>query len=80
MIFVDCYRKNVFIKDNLVGYIDGEGFIYISGKKFAELTEAGDIYVNDELVGYIEDGGDIYLRDKLVGHVTPSNDLKFDRL
>lgn len=78
MIFVDCYRRNVYIDDNLVGYIDGDGFIYISGKRFAELTEDGDIYIGDDLVGYIDDGGDIYLREKLVGNVTPSNDLKFN--
>lgn len=78
MIFIDCYRKNVYIDDNLVGYVNDEGIIYISNKKMMELTEDGDLYMNSECVGYIDDGGDIYIREKLVGNVTPNNDLKFN--
>ena len=45
MIFVNCFSKNVYIGDELVGYVNKNGVIYISGKRFAELSEDGEIYL-----------------------------------
>ena len=81
MLIVPCYGHNIFIDDNLVGYIDGledgNGMLYISGHRFARISSEGIITINGEKVGYVEDGGDIYLHDKLVGSVGPSNDFLF---
>jgi hypothetical protein len=81
---MDCtcvYGHNIYIDDQLVGYISGDqegnAALFVSGHLFARMTSDGDITINKELVGYIDDGGDIYLHDKLVGEVDPRNDLRF---
>lgn len=82
MNFVYCYGRNVYIDDELVGYItkdqDGAGVIYISGHLFCRVSDDGVFTINGEKVGYIDDDEDIYLHDKWVGEVTPQYDLKFD--
>ena len=52
MLFLDCYNKNVYIGDELVGYINHNGVIFISGRKFATLTEDGEIYIEKFKAGY----------------------------
>ncbi|MBP5694026.1 MAG: hypothetical protein J6X03_01020 [Bacilli bacterium] len=80
MIFVNCFSKNVYIGDELVGYVNKNGVIYISGKRFAELSEDGEIYLEGTyLAGYIDEIGDIYLNNKKVGHLTANNDLYFSK-
>ncbi|MBQ9265541.1 MAG: hypothetical protein IJ186_00510 [Bacilli bacterium] len=80
MIFVDCYNKNVYIGEDLVGYINHKGVIYINGKRFAELTAEGEIYLEGTyLAGYIDEAGDIYLNNKKVGILKANNDLYFSK-
>ena len=79
MLFIECYGKNVYIDDELVGYISPtSGDMYADGHKFGNLTPEGDIYLNNEWVGYIEDNLDIYINEQVAGCVTPQNDIKFD--
>lgn len=77
----ECYGKNVYIDDALVGYVErlegGDGCIYISGKRFARLTYEGEILIQGREVGYIDEVGDVYLNDSLVGELTPQNDIRF---
>ena len=42
MLIIDSFGKNVYIDEELVGYID-DNCIYIKGKKFAEITDDGKI-------------------------------------
>ena len=65
MLFIECFGKNVYIDDELVGYISPDGDMFANGHKFGTLTHDGDIY-------------DIYIREELAGYVTPSHDIKFD--
>lgn len=49
MLFLECYNKNVYIGDELVGYISHNGVIYINSRRFATLTEEGEIYISKNL-------------------------------
>ncbi len=64
MLFIECFNKNVLIGDEIVGYVNRDGVIYISNKRFAILKEDGEIYIEKFKAGYISDGGDIYLNNK----------------
>lgn len=80
MIFIDCYNKNVYIGEELVGYVNKKGVIYINSRRFAELNEDGEIYLEGTyFAGYIDEAGDIYLNEKKVGHLTENNDLYFSK-
>ena len=79
MIFLECFGKNVYIDDELAGYISPEsGDMYSNGHKFGSLTEFGEIYIQEEYVGYIEDNGEIYINEQNAGYVSPTGDLHFD--
>lgn len=66
MLFIECFNKNVLIGDEIVGYVNREGVIYISNKRFAILKDDGEIYIEKFKAGYISDGGDIYLNKKML--------------
>ncbi len=78
---VPCYGHDVYIDDNVVGYVerlgDGDAAITISGKNFARLTSDGKIVRNGEQVGDISMDGMIYFGDRLVGEVDAANNLLF---
>ena len=79
MLFLDSFGKNVYIDDQLAGYISPDsGDMFANGYKFGSLTEYGEIYLQNEYVGYIEDNGDIYIGEFVGGYVSPSGDLHFD--
>ena len=79
MLFLDSFGKNVYIDDELAGYISpSSGDMFANGHKFGSLTEYGEIYLNEEYVGYIEDNGDIYIGDNIGGYVSSTGDLHFD--
>ncbi|MFA7222183.1 MAG: hypothetical protein WC148_01445 [Bacilli bacterium] len=78
MLVLDSYGKNVYIGEELVGYIDRYGNMFINGKKFAFLTEDGKIMIEENYeAGYIDDCGDVYLNHKKTGHITENNDIYF---
>ena len=78
MLFIQCFGKNVYIDDELVGYISPNGDMFANGHKFGSLTAEGDIYIQGEYLGYIEDNYDVYIREELAGFVSPEGDIKFD--
>ena len=61
MIFIECYGKNVYIDDELAGYISPDGDFFANGHKFGCLSPDGDIYLQGEYVGYIEDNYEIII-------------------
>ena len=77
MIFIECYGKNVYIDDELVGYISPEGDFFANGHKFGAMSEEGDIYLQDEYVGYIEDNMEIIINGEPGGYVSDKNDIVF---
>jgi hypothetical protein len=59
-----------------VGYI-GENELYISGSKFADITDDGVISINNKEVGYIDDLGSIIVKDREVGYIDSDNNFVF---
>ena len=77
MLVIECFGKNVYIDDELVGYISPDGDMFANGHKFGSLSPEGDIYIQGEYLGYIEDNYDIYIKEELAGYVD-NGDIKFD--
>lgn len=75
MLFIECFGKNVYIDNELVGYISPDGDMFSNGHKFGSLTSEGDIYIQGEYIGYIEDNYDIYIKEELAGYVD-NGDIK----
>lgn len=77
MIFIECYGKNVYIDEELVGYISPDGDFFAQGHKFGAMSAEGDIYLQGEYVGYIEDNNDIIIDGEPGGYVNERNDIVF---
>lgn len=75
-LIVDSYGKNIYVNDNLVGYI-GRNVLYIAGKKFANISDEGIISYDDIEIGYVDDDGSIIVKDEEVGYVDPHNNFVF---
>ena len=77
MIYIECYGKNVYVDDELAGYISPDGDFFASGHKFGSMFAEGDIYLNGEYVGYIEDNNEISINGEPGGYVNDRHDLVF---
>ena len=77
MIFVQCFGKNVYIDDELVGYILPSGDFFANGHKFGTMSDQGEIYLQGEYVGYIDENYDIIINGEQGGYVNEQNDLVF---
>lgn len=77
MLYISCYGKNVYVDDELVGYISPDGDFFASGHKFGSLSPEGDIYLQGEYVGYIEDNNELIIKDEPGGYVDDQNNLVF---
>ena len=80
MHFVDCYNKNIYLKDELIGYINGDGHMYVYHKPIGFLHERGDVVINGQKAGYISSNGEIYFRGSIKGYLGPGSDLIFEEL
>ncbi len=76
MLIIDSFNKNIYIEDDLVGYI-GENALYINGKKFAEITDEGEIYFPPKKIGYVDEDGSIIINNKEVGYIDGDNNFVF---
>ena len=76
MLIIDCFGHNIYIEDNIVGYLK-DNVLIIGGKKFADITDEGIIYFDGKEKGYVEDDGSIIINDKEVGYINGSNDFVF---
>ena len=76
MLIINCFGHNIYVDDQLIGYIN-ENQLIISGKKFADLSDDGIISFNDKEIGYIDDDGTIIIKDKEVGYIDGNNDFIF---
>ena len=61
MQIVECFGKNVFVGDQMIGYIDRE-VIFINRQKFADLTPEGEISYNQQKIGYVDEDGYIIVK------------------
>ena len=78
MLIIDSFGKNVYIGDDLVGYIS-DNAIYVNKHKFAEITDEGEIYFPPKKIGFVDDDGSIIINDKEVGYIDGDNNFVFYR-
>ncbi len=76
MLIIQCFNHNIYLNNKIVGYI-GENELYISGAKFADITDDGIISINNKEVGYIDDLGSIIVKDREVGYIDSDNNFVF---
>lgn len=76
MLIIDCYGRNIYIDNELVGYINRNELI-ISGRKFADITDEGIISFGQKQLGYVDDDGSIIINDKEVGYIDGDNNFVF---
>ena len=76
MLIIDCYGRNIYIDNELVGYINRNELI-ISGRKFADITDEGEISFGQKQLGYVDDDGSIIINDKEVGYIVGVNNFVF---
>ena len=75
-IVVDSFNKNIYIEDELVGYI-GRNVLYINGHKFADLSDDGIISYGEVKIGYVDDDNSIIVNNKEVGYIDNDNNFHF---
>ena len=76
MLIINCFGHNIYIDDQLVGYIQ-ENELIISGKKFADISDDGVISFGQKELGYVDDDGSIIIKDREVGYIDGNNDFIF---
>ena len=76
MLIIDCFGHNIYIGNQLVGYIK-DNTLFVSGRKFADITDEGEISFGDKYIGYVDDDGSIIIHDKEVGSINETNDFVF---
>ena len=76
MLIIDCFGKNIYIEDEMVGYIT-ENQLMISGRKFADITDDGIISFGPKRLGYVDDDGTIIINEREVGYIDGDNNFIF---
>ena len=76
MLIIDSFGKNIFIEEDLVGYLD-DNIMYIKGNKFADITDDGVISFGPKRLGYVDDYGSIIINNKEVGYIDAYNNFVF---
>lgn len=76
MLIINCFGHNIYIDDNLVGYIQ-ENQLIISGRKFADITDDGIISFGEKQLGYVDDDGSIIINNREVGYIDNDNNFVF---
>ena len=77
MIFVECFGKNIYVDDELVGYILPSGDFFANGYKFGSMSDQGEVYLQGEYVGFIDENYDIIINGRPGGYVNDHKDLVF---
>lgn len=76
MLIIDSFGRNIYIDEELVGYI-GQNVLYIKGNKFADITDDGVISFNKKEIGFVDDDNSIIINDKEVGFIDADNNFVF---
>ena len=76
MLIIDSFGHNIIIGKDIVGYIK-DNTLFVSGRKFADITDDGVISIGDKYMGYVDDDGSIIIKDKEVGYINENNDFVF---
>lgn len=76
MLIIDCFGRNIYIDDDLVGYI-GQNALFIKGNKFADITDDGIISFGTKKIGFIDDDNSIIINNNEVGYIDGDNNFVF---
>ena len=79
MLIIDSFGHNIYVGDQLVGYIK-DNALFMSGRKFADITDDGEISFGEKYLGYVEEDGTIIIHDKEVGYINEKNDFVFYKI
>lgn len=76
MLIINSFGKNIYVDDQLVGYIKDNELI-ISRKKFADISDDGVITFDNREIGFVDDDGSIIINDREVGYIDNDNNFVF---
>jgi len=76
MLLIDCFNHNIYLNNKLIGFI-GTNELFISGNKFADITDDGIIIMNNKQIGYVSEDNAIIVKGKEVGYVDGENNFVF---
>ena len=76
MLIIDSFGRNIYIDEELVGYI-GQNTLFIKGNKFADITDDGIISLGSKEIGFVDDDNSIIINDKEVGYIDGDNNFVF---
>lgn len=76
MEIVNSFGKNIIVNKQRIGYISRDG-LFVSGRKFADITEEGVISFGTSVKAYITDTGEIICKDQEIGYVDLDNNFVF---
>ena len=76
MLIIDSFGKNIIVGDDIIGYLDNN-IMYVSGRRFAEITDDGIISFGEKKIGYVDDDGSIYINGREVGYIDEDNNFVF---
>jgi len=78
MLIIECFGRNIYIDQDLVGYI-GQNELFINGNKFASITDDGVISIGEKEIGFIDDDSSIIINGKEVGYIDGDNNFVFNK-
>lgn len=76
MLVIDSFGKNIIVDGNIIGYLR-DNVMYVSGRKFAEISDDGIITFDGRQIGYVDDDGSIYVNNREVGYIDEDNNFVF---
>lgn len=76
MLIIDSFGKNIIVDGDIIGYID-DNALFVSRKKFADITDDGIISFNGKRIGYVDDDGSIFINGREVGYIDEDKNFVF---
>lgn len=76
MEIVNSFGKSIIVNNQRIGYISRDG-LFVSGRKFADISEEGEISFGNSMKAYVEETGEIICKGQEVGYVDLDNNFVF---
>ena len=78
MEIVNSFGKSIIVNKERIGYISRDG-LFVSGRKFADITEEGEISFGT-VKAYITETGEIICKEQEIGYIDLDNNFVFYKL
>jgi len=79
MEIVNSFGKSIIVNKQRIGYISRDG-LFVSGRKFADITEEGEISFGTSIKAFVNETGDIICKGQEIGYVDLDNNFIFYKL